>query len=88
MQLHRPGEVFIIGVGFAGGFSQVRVVFVVTVDDLHTQMKGRVWSADKAQALIDEAPDAYKNIHDVMEWQADLCKVETELTAIVNYKGT
>ena len=67
--------------------SRTKAKTCLSVDDLRTQMAGRVWSSDKARSLIDEAPDAYKNIDDVMEWQTDLCSVENELTAIVNYKG-
>ena len=59
----------------------------LSLDDLHLQMEGRVWLKDRAAKLLDEAPDAYKDIHDVMAWQADLCAVETELVAILNYKG-
>ena len=59
----------------------------LSLDDLHQQMEGRVWLKDRADKLLDEAPNAYKDIHDVMAWQADLCEVETELTAVLNYKG-
>ena len=59
----------------------------LSIDEMREQMADRVWLEDKAGALIDEAPDAYKDIHDVMAWQADLCAIEDELTAIVNYKG-
>ena len=38
--------------------------------------------------LVDEIPNAYKNIHTVMEEQADLVEIETELTQILNFKGT
>ena len=51
-------------------------------------MQGRVWQADKASALLDEAPSAYKDIEAVMERQADLCRPIRRLEALVNYKGT
>lgn len=59
----------------------------LSIDEMREQMAGRVWLEDKAVALLDEAPGAYKPIGDVMAWQADLCAVEDELSAIVNYKG-
>ena len=58
-----------------------------SIDRLRDQMAGREWREDRAAALLDEAPDAYKSIHDVMAWQADLCVATDELTAVVNYKG-
>lgn len=36
---------------------------------------------------LDEAPGAYKDIHKVMEDQAELCNVEVQLTPLVNIKG-
>ena len=59
----------------------------LSIDRLRDQMAGRVWREDRAAALLDEAPDAYKSIDDVMAWQADLCVAIDELTAVVNYKG-
>jgi RNA-splicing ligase RtcB len=38
--------------------------------------------------LIDEAPQAYKDIGQVMADQADLVAVEHTLHQILNYKGT
>ena len=58
------------------------------VDEFTKAMEGRVWQRHKASELLDEAPMAYKDIGEVMANQADLVKVESELTAIVNYKGT
>ena len=50
-------------------------------------MKGIAWNED-ANALLDEHPDAYKNITDVMNSQRDLVRVEHRLSTILNYKGT
>ena len=58
------------------------------VEEFNKAMEGRVWQRHKASELLDEAPMAYKDIAEVMANQADLVKVEHELTAIVNYKGT
>lgn len=47
---------------------------------------GITWNND-ADALLDEHPDSYKNVDDVMAAQADLVAVETVLHQILNYKG-
>lgn len=57
-------------------------------DDLAAQMAGRVWLADRAEALIDEIPSAYKDIDQVMADQADLVRVRHTLHQVLNYKGT
>lgn len=59
-----------------------------TVDQLRTQMKGKAWNRDRASALLDEIPDAYKDLAQVMADQADLVEPEYTLHEIVNYKGT
>ena len=51
-------------------------------------MGDRTWLADKGKALVDEHPGAYKDIHTVMADSAELVEIETELTQILNYKGT
>lgn len=50
-------------------------------------MDGIAWN-DDAEALLDEHPDAYKDIGEVMNNQADLVKIEHHLETILNYKGT
>lgn len=55
-------------------------------DSLVQAMQGIVWN-DEAEALLDEHPDAYKDIGEVMENQRDLVKVEHRLETILNYKG-
>ena len=59
----------------------------LSVETLEHQMAGRAWQASDAQALLDEAPDAYKPIDVVMRDQADLVRIEHALTALANYKG-
>ena len=59
----------------------------LTADELVVSMSGRVWQADKADNLIDEAPGAYRDIAAVMAAQEDLVTVDHKLTAILNYKG-
>lgn len=58
-----------------------------TEADLTARMAGRVWNADKASSLIDEIPDSYKDIDDVMAAQDDLVAIEHTLRQVFNYKG-
>lgn len=50
-------------------------------------MAGRTWNADRAEALLDEHPSAYKDIDRVMADQADLVSVQHTLRQVFNYKG-
>ena len=54
---------------------------------LNEAMAGIAWNED-AESLLDEHPDAYKDIGEVMDAQADLVKIEHRLETILNYKGT
>ncbi|MDQ4068215.1 MAG: RtcB family protein [Actinomycetota bacterium] len=56
--------------------------------DLTTAMAGKVWLKDRAGALLDEIPAAYKDIDQVMADQADLVTVLHTLRQVLNYKGT
>jgi tRNA-splicing ligase RtcB len=48
-----------------------------------------IWfESSSARKLLDEAPDAYKDIKTVMRAQRDLVKIETTLRPIINFKGT
>ncbi len=60
----------------------------LTTESLQKAMKGRTWLAGKAKALVDEHPDAYKDVREVIRLSADLVTVEHRLQAILNYKGT
>lgn len=59
----------------------------LTPESLSRAMSGRVWLDGKADRLVDEHPDAYKNIEDVMKLQEDLVRVRNRLVSILNYKG-
>jgi RNA-splicing ligase RtcB len=67
----------------------------LTVESLRDAMKGtawngmpgHAWSEADAKTLLDEHPDAYKDIDQVMADQADLVEVEHTLRQILNYKG-
>lgn len=65
--------------------SQAKKLF--SGEDLAAQMAGRVWLADRADALVDEIPSAYKDIDQVMADQADLVEVQHTLHQVLNYKG-
>ena len=51
-------------------------------------MEGKAWNSNAARALLDEHPEAYKPIDQVMEDQKDLTRIVHTLHQIVNYKGT
>jgi RNA-splicing ligase RtcB len=59
-----------------------------TVEELRDQMKGRSWNRDRARALLDEIPGAYKDLAQVMADQADLVEIDHSMREILNYKGT
>jgi tRNA-splicing ligase RtcB (3'-phosphate/5'-hydroxy nucleic acid ligase) len=59
----------------------------LTTETLAEKMSGKVWNNDRAKSLVDEHPDAYKDIHQVMEDQKDLCTIDHTLTQLFNYKG-
>ena len=50
-------------------------------------MAGRTWNSDRAEALVDEHPAAYKAIDQVMADQKDLIEVQHMLRQVFNYKG-
>jgi tRNA-splicing ligase RtcB len=60
----------------------------IALDDFVASMGGRDWQVGRADQLLDEAPQAYKDIDQVMADQADLVAVEHTLHQILNYKGT
>jgi RNA-splicing ligase RtcB len=59
-----------------------------TVEQLREQMEGKAWNRDRAGALLDEIPGAYKDLEQVMADQADLVEIETSMREILNYKGS
>lgn len=58
-----------------------------TEQDLETAMEGKVWNRDSATALVDEIPQAYKDIDVVMKDQKDLVSTDHVLRQILNMKG-
>lgn len=59
----------------------------LTVASLAEKMAGKVWLSSRGDALVDEHPDAYKDIDQVMADQQDLVEVQHELRQVLNYKG-
>jgi tRNA-splicing ligase RtcB len=59
-----------------------------TVEQLEKHMTGKAWNRDRARALLDEIPDAYKDVESVMDDQRDLVEVEHVLRQVLNYKGS
>ena len=55
-------------------------------ESLDVLMRDIAWNEDP-RGLLDEHPDAYKDIESVMDAQADLVSVTHRLTTILNYKG-
>jgi tRNA-splicing ligase RtcB len=74
------------GAGRRHSRTQAKKLF--TTADLAQQMQGKVWLANRADALVDEIPAAYKDIDQVMADQADLVEVLHTLHQVLNYKGT
>jgi tRNA-splicing ligase RtcB len=73
------------GAGRRHSRTQAKKLF--STADLAEQMRGKVWLSDKADALLDEIPSAYKDIDQVMADQADLVEVLHTLRQVLNYKG-
>ena len=69
-------------------YSRTKAKATFTVEDLAEQMKGKAWLSDRAAALLDEIPSAYKDIDQVMADQTDLVEVQHTLSQVLNYKGT
>jgi RNA-splicing ligase RtcB len=59
----------------------------LSVESLQESMAGRTWGVQDAKALLDEHPNAYKDIDAVMEDAKDLVAPVYQLAQIVNYKG-
>ena len=68
--------------------SRTQAKKTLTAESLKEAMGDRTWLGDRATKLVDEHPDAYKDINEVMRQSADLVKVQHRLQAVLNYKGT
>jgi tRNA-splicing ligase RtcB len=54
---------------------------------LRGAMIGQAWNDKAAARLVDEHPQAYKDVRDVMAAQADLVRIDHTLRSVLNYKG-
>lgn len=59
----------------------------LSVESLQQAMEGKTWNASEASHLVDEHPQAYKDIDQVMADQTDLVRPLFTLRQILNYKG-
>lgn len=59
----------------------------IDLADFEARMEGVVWQDRSAEALLDEAPQSYKDIETVMHDQRDLVQIEHTLRAVANFKG-
>jgi RNA-splicing ligase RtcB len=50
-------------------------------------MGDRAWLSDSATDLLDEHPDSYKDLGEVMAAQSELVDPVHELRTVINYKG-
>jgi tRNA-splicing ligase RtcB (3'-phosphate/5'-hydroxy nucleic acid ligase) len=60
----------------------------LSIESLQSAMEGKMWNSNDAKALLDEHPEAYKDIDQVMLDQQDLVEPVYTLRQILNYKGT
>ena len=72
------------GAGRRMSRNQARKTF--STESLETHMDGIAWN-DDAEHLLDEHPEAYKDIEHVMARQADLVEPVARLRTVMNYKG-
>lgn len=66
--------------------SRTKARKTLSTDSLDAAMADIAWNRDST-ALLDEHPDAYKDLGTVMENQADLVRIVNRLETILNYKG-
>ncbi len=60
----------------------------ISQDAFSKQMNGIFFDRQKSRLLLDEAPQAYKDISAVMRAQTELVRIDRKLFPILNYKGT
>ncbi|MEK7775497.1 MAG: RtcB family protein, partial [Candidatus Zixiibacteriota bacterium] len=58
----------------------------INLEKLRSQMQG-IYSESLSRSVLDEAPDAYKDIESVMANQKDLVTIDTRLRPILNMKA-
>jgi RNA-splicing ligase RtcB len=85
--LGNPGSYESCSHGAGRRMSRTQARKKLSPESLAEAMGDRTWLADRARKLVDEHPDAYKDITAVMADQADLVQVRHELRQVLNYKG-
>jgi len=85
--LGNPSSFMSASHGAGRAMSRTEARKTLSLESFTEAMGDRAWLSGKAKALLDEHPDSYKDIHEVMARQADLVEVVTELKSILNYKG-
>ncbi|NCN09749.1 MAG: RtcB family protein [Leptospira sp.] len=65
--------------------SRTKAKLEITQKDFEQSMEGIVCETN--EELRDEAPQAYKEINTVMEWQSDLVQIVTRFQPLINVKG-
>lgn len=71
--------------GAGRNFSRTEARRRFNMADLEKAMEGKEWR--KTDAFIDEVPQAYKNVEDVMENAKDLVEIRHTFEQIINVKG-
>ena len=67
--------------------SRSRAKNEISAEALTEAMGDRSWQRESAADLVDEAPDAYKPIDQIMADQTDLVRVRHSSHQVFNYKG-
>lgn len=67
--------------------SRTKARQTLTPESLTAAMGDRTWNANRAASLVDEHPEAYKDIDQVMADQPDLVEIQHTLHQVFNYKG-
>ena len=80
-----PEALFSSSHGAGRVLSRTQAKAQVNIEEFKKSMVG-IATGD-LQNLIDEAPEAYKNIFDVMDMQKDLVEVVAHVKPILNLKG-
>ena len=73
--------------GAGRAMSRTRARKEIPLAEFEARMVGVEWQDRDAEALLDEAPQSYKDVEQVMRDQADLVQVDYRLRAIANFKG-
>lgn len=60
----------------------------ISPDSLKKRMGSITWLEKRAKDLVDESPDAYKDIHQIIKDEQELVEVVSVLKPVLNYKGT